>query len=159
MQCRPKIMAPCQKATIQALHLNFCLHFRSSSSFSILISDKTFLLWWYAIDIAPIKRYCPFCFYGCLRGGKDSTSVISLNSLFICLYVLLSVYLSDYPCVCLSFCLSVPWVNQRGYNSLAIETHLHATSLVFCFMCLLNKVLSLALSQPKNSDHSSINTS
>ena len=24
--------------------------------------NKTFLLWWYGIDFALIKRYCPFCF-------------------------------------------------------------------------------------------------
>ena len=44
-----------------------------------------------------------------------------------------------------------PWVNYRGFDSSAIETQFHTTSHVFCFMCFLNKVLSLALSQPKNS--------
>ena len=43
-----------------------------------------------------------------------------------------------------------PWVNQTGLDSLAIETQHHATSLVFCFTCFLYKVLSLAVSQPKN---------
>ena len=52
--------------------------------------------------------------------------------------------------------LSEPWVNYRGFNSLAIETQLHATSHVFCFMCFLNKVPSLAVSQPKNSVYSYI---
>ena len=54
-----------------------------------------------------------------------------------------------------------PWVNYRGFDSSAIETQLNATSplLFFCFMCFLNKVLSLALSQPKNSVHSCIFTS
>ena len=52
-----------------------------------------------------------------------------------------------------------PWVNYRGFESLGIETQLHATSLVFCFMCFLNKVLSLAVSQPKNSVCSCIFTS
>ena len=42
-----------------------------------------------------------------------------------------------------------PWVNYRGFDSLAIETQLHATSHVFCFMCFLNQVLSLAVSQAK----------
>ena len=32
---------------------------------------------------------------------------------------------------------------------LAIKTQLHATSHVFCFMCFLNQVLSLAVSQAK----------
>ena len=31
-----------------------------------------------------------------------------------------------------------------------IETHLHTTSLVFCFMFCLNEVLSLAVSKLKN---------
>ena len=48
------------------------------------------------------------------------------------------------------------WINYRGYDSLAIETHLHATSLVFGLMFFLNKVLSLAVSQLKNSDYFSI---
>ena len=63
------------------------------------------------------------------------------------------------------FCLSQDLVNlmgKRGYDSLAIETHethLHATSLVFCFMFFLNKVLSSAESLLKNSEYSSIITS
>ena len=52
-----------------------------------------------------------------------------------------------------------PWVNQTGFDSLAIEAQHHATSLVFCSMCFLNKVLSLAVSQPKNSVYSCIFTS
>ena len=48
------------------------------------------------------------------------------------------------------------WVNYRGFNSLAIETQLHASSHVF-FMYFLNKVLSLPL--PKNSVYSYIFTS
>ena len=28
--------------------------------------NKTFLLRCYGIDFAPIKRYCPFCFYDCM---------------------------------------------------------------------------------------------
>ena len=42
-----------------------------------------------------------------------------------------------------------PWVNQTGFDSLAIETQHHTTSLVFHFMCFLNKVFLLAVSQPK----------
>ena len=34
-------------------------------------------------------------------------------------------------------------------NPYTVETQHHTTSLVFCFMCFLNKVLSLAVSQPK----------
>ena len=52
-----------------------------------------------------------------------------------------------------------PWVNETGFDSLAIETQHHATYLVFCFICFLYKVLLLAVSQPKNSVYSCIFTS
>ena len=39
-----------------------------------------------------------------------------------------------------------PMGKLERYDSLAIETHLHAASLVFCFMFFLNKNLALALS-------------
>ena len=40
--------------------------------------------------------------------------------------------------------------NQKGYDSIAIETHLHETSLVFHVYVPSKKVLSLAVSQLKN---------
>ena len=57
--------------------------------------NRSFLLWCYGIDFAPIKSYCPF-FHDCIQGGKYSPSVISLNFVLdvpFCLLVLLSFFL------------------------------------------------------------------
>ena len=63
---------------------------------------RLFLLRYNGIDLALIKRYHSFYFfYDCIEGGKDSPSMISLNSVYMS--VLLSAGLSD----CLSSCLLV----------------------------------------------------
>ena len=49
-----------------------------------------------------------------------------------------------------------PMGKLERYDRLAIETHHHATTPVLCYIFFLNKVLSLAVSQPKNSVYSCI---
>ena len=45
--------------------------------------NKTFLLRWYGIDFAPIKRYRPFCFFMIVYKEAKIIPLWSLNSLFL----------------------------------------------------------------------------
>ena len=67
------------------------------------------------------KDITNFNFYDCIKGGKDSPSVISLNSLFclyfclsVCLLVYLSFKLSGLPSVCLSFFLPIFYRSKQN---------------------------------------------
>ena len=69
--------------------------------------NKTFLLRWYGIDFAPIKRYCPFCFLW-LYIRRQRFSLCDVSQISVFMSVLLSVSHSVCFSVCpSSFCPSV----------------------------------------------------
>ena len=94
------------------------------------------LLWYYGTDFALIKRYHPFSFYGCIKGGL---SKISVNFLFI--FSILSIFVSLLR-LSVSFvyiCLPVLLVFSACLSFLSVCMSFLSVSLFFLSLCLLFK--------------------